>query len=284
MSESWKIDAQLSTGGINVLLMSHAAMGPLQRVHRMEDPTVSLFLTPDYGQAQGRYICDSQPTAFGRFGALSITPAEIPLSVRSTGAPLRRLVSCRFDRGRFERLTGLGRSWDNKDLAACLDVHAKRISTSLKILAEETAVPGFAAELIVEGLGMALIAEIGRYLRGVHDRPRLQGGLAPWQMKRIVESVDALAVPLSLSDFANMCGIGKRHLMRAFRQSTGMSIMDYVTQTRLKRAAKLLSEDRLSIAEIAANLGFGSQSGFTHAFRRLAGETPSSYRKKTWPS
>ena len=281
MSESWKIDCQSNAGGITVVLMTHAAMGPLQRTHCMDDHTVSLFLTPDFGQAQGRYICNTQPMGFSRFGALSIVPAEIPLAVRSSGAPLRRMISCRFDRSRFERSTGLGESWNANILSNCLDVRRTRINRTLKILSEEAAAPGFATELIIEGLGIALMAEIGRFLQGAYEKLRHRGGLALWQMRRIAEAADTVVKPPALADFATLCGVSKRHLMRAFRQSTGLSIMDYVMRTRLKRAAALLSQDQLSITEISAALGFATPSGFTHAFRRSLGETPSSYRKKT---
>ena len=92
MAETWTIDAQLQTPDIAVVLMTHDATGPLQRTHRMDEHAISLFLTPDYGQPVGRYG-DGRHTRFARFGPLSITPADIPLSVRSPGAPARKLIS-----------------------------------------------------------------------------------------------------------------------------------------------------------------------------------------------
>jgi AraC family transcriptional regulator len=286
MAGNWTIDAQLSTPDIAVVLMTHGATGPLRRTHRMPDHSISLFLTPDYGEAQGRYGAGAGPTRFARFGPLSIVPADIPLSVRSPGAPPRRLISCRFDRRRFQSATGLGDAWDDAELAACLDVRGDRIESGLRRLARETETPGFASDALVEGLGLTMMAEIARYLRGARDRPTAtRGGLAPWQMRRIVDSIEGLPdAPPSLSELAALCGIGNRHLMRAFKHSTGGTVTGYIEEARARRAMRLLSETDLALADIARQLGFAAQSGFSHAFRRAVGEAPSTFRRRTRPS
>lgn len=282
MTETWTIDAQLRTSDIEVVLMTHGATGPLRRTHRMADHTISLFLTQDYGDALGRYEAGAHPMKFARFGPLSITPANIPLSVRSGGAPPRRLISCRIDRDRFQRATGLGEAWDERELAACLDVRGERIRTGLRRLAHEAETPGFASDLLVEGLGLTMMAEIARYLRGARDRsPVARGGLAPWQLRRIEDAVENQPdTPPGLSALASLCGIGNRHLMRAFKHSTGRTIMAYVEEARLKQAVRLLAETDLPLSDIARGLGFSAQSGFSHAFRRAIGEPPSAFRRR----
>jgi len=282
VTQSWTIDAQLRTHDIQVALLAHDATGPLRRTHRMPEHTISLFLTPDYGEALGRYGVGAQPKRFARFGPLSITPADIPLSVRSPGAPPRRLITCRFDRERFQRATGLGHDWDEAELAACLDVRGEPIRAGLLRLARETEAPGFASDLLVEGLGIAMMAEVARYLRAASDRSgQVRGGLAPWQLRRITDAVEgATDTPPSLSDLAQLCGIGSRHLMRAFRHSTGRTIMEYVEEARVGRAMRLLTDTDLPLAAIARQLGFAAPSGFSHAFRRTVGEPPSSFRRR----
>lgn len=284
MAEDWTIDAQLRTPDIAVVLMAHGATGPLSRTHRMADHTISLFLTPDYGEALGRYAGGHGPTRFARFGPLSIVPADIPLSVRSPGAPPRRLISCRFDRQRFQSATGLGDAWDDTELAACLDVRGEPIKTGLQRLAREAEVPGFASDLLVEGLGLTVMAEIARYLNAARDRASAKGGgLAPWQMRRIAEALENMpgSEPLKLSDLAALCGIGRRHLMRAFKHGTGRTLMEYTAEIRAGHAARLLSETDLNLAQIARQLGFAAPSAFSHAFRRAVGEAPSAYRRRT---
>jgi len=282
VTDNWTIDAELRTADIGVVLMTHGATGPLSRTHRMADHTISLFLTQDYGEAVGRYDAGGRPMRFARFGPLSITPADIPLSVRSPGAPPRRLISCRIDRERFRCATGLGGDWDDAELAACLDVRGEPIKTGLRRLAREAEAPGFASDLLVEGLGLTVMAEIARYLRHARQRsPAIRGGLAPWQLRRITDAVESLHdTQPSLSKLAGLCGIGNRHLMRAFKHSTGRTIMDFVEEARLRRAVRLLSETDLPLGDIARRLGFSAPSGFSHAFRRVTGEPPSAFRRR----
>jgi AraC family transcriptional regulator len=289
LAENWTIDAELRTADIAVVLMTHGATGPLSRTHRMADHTISLFLTRDYGEALGRYDAGGRTMGFARFGPLSMTPADIPLSVRSPGAPPRRLISCRIDRERFQSATGLGGAWDDAELAACLDIRGEPIKAGLRRLAREAEAPGFASDLLVEGLGLTVMAEIARYLRHARDRsPTARGGLAPWQLRRIADAIENLQDgPPSVFHLATLCGISPRHLMRGFKQSTGRTITEYAEAARLRHAMRLLSDTDLPLGDIAQQVGFAAPSGFSHAFRRAVGEPPSLFRRraraaKTW--
>ena len=285
MTENWTVDAELRTPEIAVVLMTHGATGPLSRTHQMADHTISLFLTRDYGEALGRYEAGCRSMRFARFGPLSITPANIPLAVRSAGAPPRRLISCRIDRDRFQRATGLGSDWGDAELAACLDVRGEPIKAGLRRLAREVETPGFASDLLVEGLGLTVMAEIGRYLRHARERTSAnRGGLAPWQMRRIADAIESqLGSPPSLADLAGLCGISPRHLMRAFKISTGRTVMEHAEDVRLRRAVQLLSNTDQTLGDIARQLGFAAQSGFANAFRRATGEPPSAFRRRKRP-
>jgi AraC family transcriptional regulator len=282
LNSNWTIDAELKTADIAVVLMTHGATGPLSRTHRMPDYAISLFLTADYGAPVGRYDT-GRPMPFARFGPLSMTPADVAVSVRSPGAPPRRLISCRIDRERFHSATGLGGGWDDAELAACMDVRGEPIRSGLSRLAREAEAPGFASGLLVEGLGLTVMAEIARYLRRARSSraPTLRGGLAPWQLRRIADVVETLpnATP-SLSDLAALCGISPRHLMRAFKQSTGQTITAYAEAARLRHAMRLLSDTDRPLSKIAQQVGFAAASGFSHAFRRAVGEPPSAFRRR----
>jgi AraC family transcriptional regulator len=69
------------------------------------------------------------------------------------------------------------------------------------------------------------------------------------------------------------------HFARLFKHSTGLPPHQYVIACRVERAKELLRErDRLPLADVAAEVGFSSQSHFTRHFKRLVGVTPRRFR------
>jgi transcriptional regulator GlxA family with amidase domain len=68
---------------------------------------------------------------------------------------------------------------------------------------------------------------------------------------------------------------------RRFKLSTGMTPRQYVVRCRVRRAMKLLADTKLSIAEIALEVGCSCQSHLTNLFRKYAGTTPSACRTAT---
>jgi AraC-like DNA-binding protein len=50
--------------------------------------------------------------------------------------------------------------------------------------------------------------------------------------------------------------------------------MEYILRWRMMQAHKLLARPNMTIASVAAQLGYGSESAFIYAFRRILGTTP----------
>ena len=71
-------------------------------------------------------------------------------------------------------------------------------------------------------------------------------------------------------------------LKTRFKSVYGTSIAAHMKEHRMERAAKLLRETGLSIAEIAGSVGYDSQSRFTAAFKAHWGKLPKDYRNN-WP-
>ncbi|HYC08610.1 MAG TPA: AraC family transcriptional regulator [Steroidobacteraceae bacterium] len=87
--------------------------------------------------------------------------------------------------------------------------------------------------------------------------------------------------PLALERVAHECGVSAFHFLRLFARVTGVTPHQYVVRARLRRAARLLSQDACSIAEVAYEVGFGDLSNFIRTFRRAAGATPRHFRQAT---
>ncbi len=69
------------------------------------------------------------------------------------------------------------------------------------------------------------------------------------------------------------------YLGRVFKQTYGHGLTDEIHRERVRKARHLLLESRLTIGEIAAECAFGDIAFFRKVFRRLAGTTPSAFRR-----
>lgn len=88
------------------------------------------------------------------------------------------------------------------------------------------------------------------------------------------------AQKITLDQLADLIGMKKYYFIRVFRQSTGLSPIDYLIQIRILESEKLLKESHLTIANIANRIGFHSPSYFTKTFKDVNQCTPSEYRKR----
>ena len=77
----------------------------------------------------------------------------------------------------------------------------------------------------------------------------------------------------------NSAALSPYHFARAFKTSVGMTPRAFVEQRRIERAKQLLTESDRSIASIAVDTGFGTQSRLTFVFKRQVGFTPAVYRR-----
>lgn len=106
---------------------------------------------------------------------------------------------------------------------------------------------------------------------------------------RITESVAGRALwfieshldgELTLERVADVAGVGKYHLTRAFGTATGYPVMRYVRARRLTEAARRMAEGAEDILSVAVEAGYGSHEAFTRAFREEFGVTPGEVRER----
>jgi AraC family transcriptional regulator len=163
-------------------------------------------------------------------------------------------------------------------LRHCLHLQSTALTELMMRIGRETSEPGFASDLMLEGLGLNLFVETARLLRCLRAERAYKGGLCAWRMKVIEDRVRSCAPQATLSELATLCGLSRRHLIRAFREETGQTIGAYVQRLTIERAKRLLHETDQPIKVVAANLGFGSAAAFATAFRRACGQRPREFR------
>lgn len=83
---------------------------------------------------------------------------------------------------------------------------------------------------------------------------------------------------LSREYVAEQCGTSIFAISRAFKKISNLTYIDYLTNIRIEQAKKLLKNSKLSLNDIAANVGYINLSSFIRTFKKKTGETPSKYR------
>jgi len=84
-----------------------------------------------------------------------------------------------------------------------------------------------------------------------------------------------------VGDLAIKFNISPSYLQRLFRQQTGVSMCELLSEQRLQRAAKLLKNSNMSVKEVGYTVGFEHVSSFIRAFERRFGRAPARYRKES---
>lgn len=133
---------------------------------------------------------------------------------------------------------------------------------------------GYGREVLGAIALLRLLVQIGRYQRREDTRnpqpvnpenPRVQA------MMRYMD--ENLAEDLDMDALADTFYVSKYHMMRQFRQETGLSVYQYLTQRRLLHARDLI-EKGIRATEACYRSGFRSYSSFTRSYAKIFGTTP----------
>lgn len=269
----------LPHGDTGVLLFrmgNHGPAGTMTTAARGHDEPDLLFLSrgagvPAHGRIAGRPFA-LKPNTLTR---ATFVPAGVD-GVINFGVSAHS-INLIFPRG---YLAGLLPDRRHAGFAPLLFAEDERLARLIRMLEAEIAAPGLASRLLVEGLSRALASLLVRLDLKDHCRDADRIHLSPWKLKRVVDFVEArLDTDIGLADLAAVAELSPFHFSRVFKLATGATPYHYVRDRRLERARRMLSEDRLSIAELALACGFANQSHFTAAFTRAMGVAPGRYRR-----
>lgn len=82
-----------------------------------------------------------------------------------------------------------------------------------------------------------------------------------------------------VNDLVDHFALSRSTLQMLFKKYANTSPKAYINQLRLQRSKVLIRESKMSLSEIASELGYGSIQYFSRAFSREFGMSPSSYAK-----
>ncbi len=102
----------------------------------------------------------------------------------------------------------------------------------------------------------------------------------PTAIGRVLEYCRShLHEPLAIDDLANVAKCSRSHFSRQFRRCQQMTPVEFLTDLRIREAARLLRETELTLKEIAPRCGFPDGNYLCKVFRRSFGLTPGAFRK-----
>lgn len=126
----------------------------------------------------------------------------------------------------------------------------------------------------IEGILWQIAAMIGRDLAG-STLPCSQSAL---RARRVLLDAPEEVVPIATLSHEADCHPAT--LIRAFRRKYGCTPGRYQRLLRIDRAARLLRDTAMPLADVAATCGFCDQSHLSRSFRAALGCTPSEYRRR----
>ena len=99
--------------------------------------------------------------------------------------------------------------------------------------------------------------------------------------KRVQEYIDShYREALTLTDISAALHVSTYYMSHVFKEMSGYSPMQYLLRRRIGEAQTLLASTKLPISEVAARVGYESQSYFNQQFVKNVGMAPTKYRKQ----
>ncbi len=170
-------------------------------------------------------------------------------------------------------------------------LHVRRSSAAgvltfdlMRIALEESRQPRAGGETI-----LAKISEL-MFLHAVRQHidslpAQSTGWLAALRDRHVSAALRAMharpAQSWTLDTLANEANLSRTAFSLRFSEVMGMPAIQYLSKWRAQLAAGLLDRQGLSIAQIAAKVGFGSEAAFNRAFKRLVGVPPGAWRERS---
>ena len=84
---------------------------------------------------------------------------------------------------------------------------------------------------------------------------------------------------ISLEEVAKHVDISSYYFSKLFKEEEGMNFIDYVTELRIDKAKKMLTEANVSIKEVCIEAGYTDPNYFSRIFKKVVGRTPTEYRE-----
>lgn len=145
-------------------------------------------------------------------------------------------------------------------------------------LLRETSCGDLLVETLADALALRLLNNYSSLSVDPFRGARGSNGLDERRLQRAMDYIHAnLTKEITVENLAAAASLSRFHFSRMFKAATGQSPRRFIGRLRLDLSRSLLMQGR-SIADVAHDCGFSSESNFVRSFRRVTGVTPGRYR------
>lgn len=271
-----QLDSRISQGGVHVVQGALAPLAggligsaQLSIVVHMGEPFQMDWRLPGSDQLQSKTI---------EFGEIYINRGDNPFFMRWKARPT--IVGMGLDRALLDRVgeETFGRA--STSVQTKVAVRDDRLARAARTWQEEFEDGSPGGKLFAEHLGIILAVHLFRHHSSSAWKPApAKGGLGAHRLRRVIDYIEAhLGDDLQLTTLAGIADRSLHHFGEAFRQSTGAPPHRFVMIRRIERAKILLLTTDMTVAQIAMEVGFASQSHFALKFREMTGVAPLRFR------
>ena len=126
-----------------------------------------------------------------------------------------------------------------------------------------------------EAMLASVYEELAKHLQ------RIRAPRSNTAIKRVQEIIAAQYMEqLSVASLAEAVYLTPTYLCVLFKQVTGKTINEYITQERMNKAKEFLSQTNIRLYDVCYRVGYFSPSYFSRIFKKYTGQTPGEYREK----
>ena len=216
-------------------------------------------------------------THWMRPGSLWVMPQGSRHQVRFEGDTSG--IALALDPTRFNTLIETADGKASSTLVESLAACPPKIEHLMRALHLESSAPSTQDHLGLECLATVVALAVSQHAGAVAHPHRRSHGLAPRHVRAVEAYVsEHLHRAITLAELAAVAGLSVFHFLRAFKRTTGLTPGQYVAGRRIQRACSLLKTTHLTVAEVAASVGFDHASHFTRSFRLAMRVTPTFFR------
>jgi len=213
-------------------------------------------------------------------GGLTFIPRNVPMAFQSNDTVQN--FSCLSSNELWSRIAAEYLKGDPAQISLAPRVNFRDPLTEsiLWTLLHELASGNVGGRLYVESLMQTLILHTLVHASSVPQlpKPTKATGLTAAQLRCVQDFIEAnYQHEISLVELANSINFSPDYFLRQFKRSLGVTPHQYLIQARVEHARQLLKQNKLTVAEVAAQVGFYDQSHLAHHFKRSYGVAPKMY-------